>query len=120
MYFEHDESLTRIVLSSSHVTMLICVLEGRKSKKTSNVPMVKYRQWLIDKYRVDHFDSILTLEKVLEESQKLLKDSEKPTHQKRLENLIKRTEKDLLKLRNKTPEILNEADRMQKELDSLK
>jgi hypothetical protein len=92
----------------------------KKVKEDEQRTYGEVRQWLIDKYRVDHFDSILTLEKVLEESQKLLKDSEKPTHQKRLENLIKRTEKDLLKLRNKTPEILNEADRMQKELDSLK
>jgi hypothetical protein len=92
----------------------------KKVKEDEERSHNELRQLFIDKYRKGHFDSIKSVEKVLEECQKLLKESEKRGDQKRFENLIKGTEKALLKLRKKTPQILKEADRMQKQLDSLK
>ena len=92
----------------------------KKVKEDEERTLVELRQLFIDKYRNGHFDSIQSLEKVLEECQKLLKESDKPGDQNRFENLIKETEKALLILRNKTPEILREADLKQKQLDSQK
>jgi hypothetical protein len=50
----------------------------------------------------------------------LLKAAEKPREKKRLENLIKSTDKELLKLRSWTPQVLKNANRMQRQLDSVK
>lgn len=78
------------------------------------------RQLFIDKYRTGHFDSIKSVKKVIKESQKLLKEAENPREKKRLENLIKVTDKELLKLRNRTPQVLKNTNRMQRQLDSIK
>lgn len=93
---------------------------GKKVKVDEERTLVELQQLFIDKYRNGHFESIQSLEKVLEECQKLLKESDKPGDQNRFENLIKETEKALLILRNKTPEILREADLKQIQLDSQK
>lgn len=97
-------------------------MPSRRKKVEKDVERTygELRQLFIDKYRSGHLDSIKSVKKVIVECRKLLKDAEKPREQKRLENLIKRTEKELVNLRNKTPEVIKEANRMQKELDSLK
>jgi hypothetical protein len=77
------------------------------------------RQLFIDKYRTGHFDSIQSLEKVIKECQILLKETEKPREKNRLENLIKVTDKELLKMRNRTSQVLKNANRMQRQLDSI-
>jgi phage shock protein A len=49
-----------------------------------------------------------------------LKEAENPREKKRLENLIKVTDKELLKLRNRTTQVLKNTNRMQRQLDSIK
>jgi hypothetical protein len=49
----------------------------------------------------------------------LLKEAKKPREKKRLENLIKGTDRELLKLTNRTSQILKIANRMQRQLDSI-
>ena len=78
------------------------------------------RQVFIDKYRTGHFDSIQSLKKVIKECQKLLKEAEKPTEKKRLQKLIKRMDKELLKLKDRTPQVLKNSNRMQRQLDSIR
>ena len=91
----------------------------RKVKKDEEREYNELLQLFIDKYRIGHFDSIQSLEKLLRECQKLLKEAEKP-RKKRLENLIKSTDKELLKLRSWTPQVLKNANRMQRQLNSVK
>jgi hypothetical protein len=91
----------------------------RKVKKDEEREYNELLQLFIDKYRSGHFDSIQSLEKVLRECQKL-KEAEKPREKKRLEYLIKSTDKELLKLRSWTPQVLKNANRMQKQLNSVK
>jgi uncharacterized membrane protein len=78
------------------------------------------RQVFIDTYRTGHFDSIQSLKKVIKECQKLLKEAEKPTEKKRLQKLIKRTDKELLKLKDRTSQVLKNYNRMQRQLDSIR
>jgi hypothetical protein len=92
----------------------------RRVKKDEEREYNELLQLFIDKYRIGHFDSIKSLEKVLRECRKLLKEAEKPREKKRLENLIKSTNKELLKLRRWTPQVLKNANSMQSQLNSVK
>ena len=92
----------------------------KKVKEDEERLQNELRQLFIDKYRTGHFDSIKSVKKVIKESQKLLKEAENPREKKRLENLIKVTDKELLKLRNSTPQVLKNTNRMQRQLDSIK
>jgi hypothetical protein len=97
------------------------VSPGKKKVKEDEERLQnELRQLFIDKYRTGHFDSIKSVKKVIKESQKLLKEAENPREKKRLENLIKVTDKELLKLRNRTPQVLKNTNRMQRQLDSIK
>ena len=91
-----------------------------KVKKDEEREYNELLQLFIDKYRIGHFDSIQSLEKVLRECQKLLKEAEKSREKKRLENLIKSTDKELFKLRRWTQQVLKNANRMQRQLNSVK
>jgi hypothetical protein len=92
----------------------------RKVKKDEEREYNELLQLFIDKYRIGHFDSIKSLEKVLRECRKLLKEAQKPRERKRLDNLIKSTDKELLKLKSWTPQVLKNANRMQRQLNSVK
>jgi PAB1-binding protein PBP1 len=97
------------------------VSPGKKKVKEDEERLQnELRQLFIDKYRTGHFDSIKSVKKVIKESQKLLKEAENPREKKKLENLIKVTDKELLKLRNRTPQVLKNTNRMQRQLDSIK
>ena len=94
---------------------------GKKTVKEDEERLQnELRQLFIDKYRTGHFDSIQSLKKVIKECQKLLKEAEKPTEKKRLQKLIKRMDKELLKLKDRTPQVLKNSNRMQRQLDSIK
>ena len=95
-------------------------MRPRKVKKDEEREYNELLQLFIDKYRIGHFDSIKSLEKVLRECRKLLKEAERAREKKRLENLIKSTDKELLKLRSWTPQVLKNANRMQRQLNSVK
>ena len=92
----------------------------RKVKKDEEREYNELLQLFIDKYRIGHFDSIKSLEKVLRECRKLLKEAEKPRDKKRLENLIKSTDKELLKLKSWTSQVLKNANSQQRQLNSVK
>ena len=96
------------------------VSRKKESQRRRRTITNELRQLFIDKYRTGHFDSIKSVKKVIKESQKLLKEAENPREKKRLENLIKVTDKELLKLRNRTPQVLKNTNRMQRQLDSIK
>ena len=94
---------------------------GKKTVKEDEKRLQnELRQVFIDKYRTGHFDSIQSLKKVIKECQKLLKEAEKPTEKKRLQKLIKRMDKELLKLKDRTPQVLKNSNRMQRQLDSIR
>ena len=94
---------------------------GKKTVKEDEERLQnELRQLFIDKYRTGHFDSIQSLKKVIKECQKLLKEAEKPTEKKRLQKLIKRMDKELLKLKDKTSQVLKNSNRMQRQLDSIR
>jgi hypothetical protein len=89
------------------------------TKKKSENPEPTFgtiRQDLIDKYRSGHFDTIHNLEKIIEQSVKLSKQTENPRELKTLRNLIKKKKKELWKLKKKTAEVLRNAEIMQKKL----
>lgn len=88
----------------------------KKKSENSEPTFGTIRQDLIDKYRNRHFDSIRNLEKIIEESEKLSKQIQSPRESNRLQNLIKRRKKELWKLKNKTAEVLRNAEIMQKNL----
>jgi phage shock protein A len=92
----------------------------KKVKEDEERSHNELRQIFIDKYRTGHFDSIKSVKKVIKECQKLLKEAENPREKKRLESLIKVTDKQLLNLRNRTPQVLKNSNRMQRQLDSLR
>jgi phage shock protein A len=97
------------------------VSAGKKKVKEDEERLQnELRQLFIDKYRTGHFDSIKSVKKVIKECQKLLKEAENPREKKRLESLIKVTDKQLLNLRNRTPQVLKNSNRMQRQLDSLR
>ena len=89
----------------------------KKVKEDEERLQNELRQLFIDKYRTGHFDSIKSVKKVIKESQKLLKEAENPREKKRLQNLIKRMDKELLKLNDRTSQVLKNSNRMQRQLD---
>ena len=97
-----------------------CLLEKKTVKEDEERLQNELRQVFIDKYRTGHFDSIQSLKKVIKECQKLLKEAEKPREKKRLQNLIKRMDKELLKLNDRTSQVLKNSNRMQRQLDSIR
>jgi hypothetical protein len=77
------------------------------------------QQRSIDSYRKRHFESIWKLEKVIKLCKNAsiqIKDPEEP---KTVQHLLRRTKKDLWTLKNKTPNVLKDAEAMQKNLDSM-
>ncbi len=51
---------------------------------------------------------------------KIVERSRKTREKKRLQNLIKRMDKELLKLNDRTSQVLKNSNRMQRQLDSIK
>ena len=76
------------------------------------------RQWLIKRISDSHFEVIKKMENLVEELKKEADNEKRPTYRKNLENRIRRTEIDILNLKQKTPEVLKQIDVMQRELDS--
>ncbi len=78
------------------------------------------RQEFIDASYKAHFHSIENLVKVVKECQKQYDIVDDPKLKKRYETLMKSAQKDLLKTRWMTPQVLKNFELMQKDLDSLK
>jgi hypothetical protein len=92
----------------------------KNSEKDPEPKFGKIRHELIDKYRNEHFDSIHDLERVIVESEKLSKETKNSRGLKIIQKLIKRKKKELWKLKNRTAEVLRNAETMQQDLNSLK
>ena len=72
------------------------------------------RRVLKDKYRTGNFDYIQYLKKVIKECEELLKGEEIPTEKKRIQKLIKKMDKEILKLKDRTSQVLKNSNRMQR------
>jgi hypothetical protein len=97
--------------------MRVCckkVSQRRRGTVTQRTSTIIYRQisnWTLWFYSIS--------EKSNKGCEKLLKEAKKPREKKRLENLIKGTDRELLKLTNRTSQILKIANRMRRQLDSI-
>jgi hypothetical protein len=74
----------------------------------------------IDSYRNRHFESIKNLEKVIGVCKNASIEIKVPEELRTTQGLLRKTKKDLWRLKNKTPEVLKNAEAMQKNLDSTK
>jgi hypothetical protein len=91
----------------------------KKAFREGDVTHSESQQQSIDSYRKRHFESIRNLEAVIEVCKKASVQIKDPEELKAVQYLLRGTKKDLWRLKNKTPDVLKNAEAMQKNLDSM-
>ena len=76
------------------------------------------RIWLIKRMGESHYEVIKKLEDLVDKLKIEIDNEKRPPHKQNLENQIRRTEKDIMRLKQKTPQVLKQVQLMQRELDS--
>ena len=95
------------------------VKRKRRLTKEEGPTHGELQQRLIDTYRKGYLELIKDSERILRLCQKQFEELENPKLKKRYEAWITQLQNDLRRLRDNTPEVLREAEKMQKNLDSL-